>query len=67
MSGFEDWRPAPSIRDHPDLYELENEALDPGGLVLAAMREHAPWRDSPTSTYAYGYVIFAVRRATDPA
>jgi methylase of polypeptide subunit release factors len=27
----------------PDVYELENRALDPDGLVLAAMRSLAPW------------------------
>jgi SAM-dependent methyltransferase len=40
---FPDWQPAPNIRDNPELYELENIALDPDGLVLAAMREAAPW------------------------
>ena len=28
----------------PDLYELENQAVDPEGFVLAAMRRLAPWR-----------------------
>jgi hypothetical protein len=36
---FPDWQPAPNIRDAPELYELENRALDPDGLVLA---ESAP-------------------------
>jgi SAM-dependent methyltransferase len=40
---FPDYRPAPNIRDHTDVYELENEALDPDGLVLDAMRRLAPW------------------------
>jgi ubiquinone/menaquinone biosynthesis C-methylase UbiE len=35
--------PAPNIRDQPALYELENRALDPDGVVLAAMRALAPW------------------------
>ncbi|HTW21636.1 MAG TPA: class I SAM-dependent methyltransferase [Mycobacteriales bacterium] len=43
MIELPDWRPAPNIRDAPDLYEAENRAIDPGGLVLAAMRELAPW------------------------
>lgn len=38
-----DWQPAPNIRDHPDLYELENQALDPGDRLLDAMRDAAPW------------------------
>jgi SAM-dependent methyltransferase len=40
---FPDFRPAPNQGGRPDLYELENRALDPAGLVLAAMRELAPW------------------------
>jgi SAM-dependent methyltransferase len=30
---------------NPDLYEIENRALDPDGRVLAAMRAVAPWLD----------------------
>ena len=41
---FPDWRRAPNIADHPEVYELENEALDPDGLVLRAMRDLADWR-----------------------
>jgi SAM-dependent methyltransferase len=40
---FPDWQPAPNIRDNPQLYEIENTAFDPDGLVLAAMRDAAPW------------------------
>jgi len=40
---FSDFSPAPNQGGRPDLYELENRALDPAGLVLAAMRELAPW------------------------
>jgi ubiquinone/menaquinone biosynthesis C-methylase UbiE len=42
-SDFPDWRFAPNIGGHPDVYEIENRALDPGGHVLAAMRRLAPW------------------------
>lgn len=42
-SQFPDWQPAPNIRDDPELYELENRALDPDGRLLAAMRDAAPW------------------------
>ena len=38
-----DFRPAPNQGGNIDLYELENQALDPGGYVLAAMRARAPW------------------------
>jgi SAM-dependent methyltransferase len=40
---FPDWAPAPNIRDAPDLYELENAALDPDGHVLERMRAEADW------------------------
>jgi SAM-dependent methyltransferase len=42
-SAFPDWRFAPNIGGHPDVYEIENHALDPDGHVLAAMRRLAPW------------------------
>ncbi len=38
-----DFRPAPNQAGRPDLYEIENQAVDPDGLVLAAMRKLAPW------------------------
>ena len=40
---FEDFRPAPNQGANPELYEIENRALDPDGLVLGAMRRLAPW------------------------
>jgi SAM-dependent methyltransferase len=42
---FSDFSPARNQGDNPDVYEIENRALDPEGLVLAAMRDLAPWRD----------------------
>jgi SAM-dependent methyltransferase len=38
-----DFKPAPNQGGTIDLYELENQALDPAGYVLAAMRTRAPW------------------------
>jgi SAM-dependent methyltransferase len=38
-----DFRPAPNQGGNTGLYELENQALDPDGHVLAAMRARAPW------------------------
>jgi SAM-dependent methyltransferase len=43
-SEFTDFQRAPNQGARPDLYELENKAIDPDGLVLDAMRELAPWR-----------------------
>ena len=40
---FPDWGFSPNIGGHPDVYELENRALDPDGHVLAALRHLAPW------------------------
>jgi SAM-dependent methyltransferase len=40
---FPDYRFAPNIGGHPDVYEIENRALDPAGHVLDAMRALAPW------------------------
>jgi SAM-dependent methyltransferase len=40
---FSDFQFAPNQGARPDLYELENQALDPDGAVLAAMRALAPW------------------------
>jgi SAM-dependent methyltransferase len=42
-TAFPDWRFAPNIGGHPDVYEIENRAIDPDGHVLAAMRALAPW------------------------
>lgn len=35
--------PSPNIWEHPDVYELENRAVDPDGVVLANMREIRDW------------------------
>jgi SAM-dependent methyltransferase len=40
---FPDFRFAPNIGAHPDVYEIENRALDRAGHLLAAMRRLAPW------------------------
>jgi SAM-dependent methyltransferase len=41
--GFPDFRFAPNIGGHPDIYEIENRAMDQAGHVLDAMRGLAPW------------------------
>ncbi|WP_201776140.1 class I SAM-dependent methyltransferase [Streptacidiphilus melanogenes] len=39
-----DFSPAPNQGGNPELYEIENRAVDPKGLVLGALAEIAPWR-----------------------
>jgi len=36
---------SPNQADDPELYDVENRAMDRDGVVLAAMRELAPWAD----------------------
>ncbi len=43
MAQVPDFRRAPNQGGHIELYELENQALDPDGYLLAAMRARAPW------------------------
>jgi SAM-dependent methyltransferase len=38
-----DFQPAPNQGGDPALYEVENRALDPDGVLLDAMRAVAPW------------------------
>lgn len=38
-----DFKHAPNQGGHVELYEVENQALDPDGHLLAAMRARAPW------------------------
>jgi SAM-dependent methyltransferase len=42
-SAYPDFRFAPNIGGHPDVYEIENRALDRAGHVLDALRARAPW------------------------
>lgn len=42
-AAFPDWRFAPNIGSHPEIYEVENQALDRAGHLLAAMSRLAPW------------------------
>jgi len=42
-AGLPDFKHAPNQGGHVELYEVENQALDPDGHVLAAMRARAPW------------------------
>ncbi len=36
--------PSPNIWEHPEVYELENRAVDPDGLIETAMRSVRDWK-----------------------
>lgn len=39
-------RASPNIWQHPDLYEVENRASDPDGVIAMAMRSQRTWEDA---------------------
>jgi len=43
---FSDFRRSGNAAVDPDLYDVENRAVDPDGVVLAEMRDIAPWTDA---------------------
>lgn len=49
MSNTSPWlsgvHPSPNIQNNPDIYEIENCAADPDGLIEAKMKTIAPWND----------------------
>jgi ubiquinone/menaquinone biosynthesis C-methylase UbiE len=67
MSEFSDWMPAPNIRDSQALYELENQALDPDGIVLEAMRNVAPWAGRSLIDLGCGTGFWLPRYAAEAA
>ena len=64
---FPDWRFAPNIGGHPDVYQLENEALDRAGHVLAALRRLAPWAGQTIVDLGCGTGFWLPRYAADAA
>lgn len=66
-SDFPDWRVAPNIAGYPEVYRLENEALDRAGHVLDALRTLAPWAGKTIVDLGCGTGYWLARYAQDAA
>ncbi|QQQ80460.1 class I SAM-dependent methyltransferase [Saccharothrix sp. 6-C] len=64
---FPDFHRAPNIADHPDLYERENEAIDPAGLLWRALRDQADWAGRTVLDLGCGTGFWLPRYAVDAA
>jgi SAM-dependent methyltransferase len=64
---FPDWRFAPNIGGHPDVYEIENQALDRAGHLLQALRQLAPWAGKTIVDLGCGTGFWLSRYAADAA
>ncbi len=64
---FPDFARAGNQGAHPELYEIENRALDPDGRVLDAMREVAPWRGRSLLDLGCGSGFWLPRYAAEAA
>jgi SAM-dependent methyltransferase len=59
--------PSPNIWRHPAVYELENQAVDPDGLIEHAMRSVRDWRDADVLDVGCGSGFHLPRFAADAA
>jgi len=59
--------PSPNIWRHPDVYELENRAVDPDGVIEAAMRSVRDWRGATVLDIGCGSGFHLPRFAADAA
>jgi SAM-dependent methyltransferase len=66
-AAFPDWRFAPNIGGHPDVYEIENRAVDADGHVLTAMRNLAPWAGKTLVDLGCGTGFWLARYASEAA
>ena len=60
-------RPSPNIWHHPATYELENRAVDPDGVLEAAIRERADWTGRTVLDVGCGTGFHLPRFAGDAA
>jgi SAM-dependent methyltransferase len=59
--------PSPNIWRHPDVYEIENRAVDPEGVLEAAMRDVRDWRGGVVLDVGCGSGFHLPRFAVDAA
>ena len=59
--------PSPNIWRHPEVYELENRAVDPDGAIEAAMRAVRDWRGAIVLDIGCGSGFHLPRFAADAA
>ncbi len=59
--------PSPNIWQHPDVYELENRAVDPDGVIESAMRAVRDWRGATVLDVGCGSGFHLPRFAADAA
>jgi ubiquinone/menaquinone biosynthesis C-methylase UbiE len=59
--------PSPNIWNHPHIYELENAAVDPAGVIESTMREVRPWTDATVLDIGCGTGYHLRRFAADAA
>jgi SAM-dependent methyltransferase len=64
---FDDWQPAPNIREAPGLYEAENRATDPDGVLAAALGQIAPWAGRDLADIGCGTGYWLPSYAADAA
>jgi SAM-dependent methyltransferase len=66
-AAFPDWRFAPNVGGHPEIYEIENRAVDRAGHLLDAMRALAPWAGQAIVDLGCGTGFWLARYAEQAA